>query len=114
MKLIVPNQQVDLGLVIALVWDVSKLNPIPQQGNAPAGIRTRVTASKGQYDWPDYTTGAMYWFCELEQSETHAVQQKFTLNFCAQLNIIQFVRMDATTPVITLQEQCKEKCFECL
>jgi hypothetical protein len=26
--------------------------------NAPSGIRTRVTASKGQYDWPDYTNGA--------------------------------------------------------
>ena len=27
---------------------------------APAGIRTRVTASRGPYDWPDYTTGAQY------------------------------------------------------
>ena len=26
--------------------------------DAPAGIRTRVTGSKGRNDWPDYTTGA--------------------------------------------------------
>ena len=26
--------------------------------NAPAGIRTQVIAVRGQYDWPDYTTGA--------------------------------------------------------
>ena len=26
--------------------------------SAPVGIRTRVAGSKGQNDWPDYTTGA--------------------------------------------------------
>ena len=26
---------------------------------APAGIRTQVAGSKGQNDWPDYTTGAI-------------------------------------------------------
>ena len=26
--------------------------------NAPSGIRTRVPASKGPDDWPDYTNGA--------------------------------------------------------
>ena len=26
---------------------------------APVGIRTRVAGSKGQNDWPDYTTGAI-------------------------------------------------------
>lgn len=29
-----------------------------RMNSAPAGIRTRVTDSKGQYTWPDYTTGA--------------------------------------------------------
>ena len=34
--------------------------------NAPTGIRTRVTASRGQYDWPDYTMGALLDFSESE------------------------------------------------
>ena len=31
---------------------------IRRKVNAPVGIRTRVAGSKGQNDWPDYTTGA--------------------------------------------------------
>ena len=30
-----------------------------KNNNAPAGIRTRVFASRGRNDWPDYTTGAV-------------------------------------------------------
>ena len=35
-------------------------NPLKNQHkiNAPFGIRTRVSGSKGQNDWPDYTNGA--------------------------------------------------------
>ena len=31
--------------------------------SAPVGIRTRVAGSKGQNDWPDYTTGANIVLC---------------------------------------------------
>ena len=36
--------------------------------DAPAGIRTRVSALRGLGDWPDYTTGA---YCAVELRETH-------------------------------------------
>ncbi len=37
---------------------VSESGKILENRDAPAGIRTQVIAVRGQYDWPDYTTGA--------------------------------------------------------
>ncbi len=36
--------------------------------SAPVGIRTRVAGSKGQNDWPDYTTGAIMLLCAMGET----------------------------------------------
>jgi len=36
--------------------------PTDRKMYAPVGIRTRVAGSKGQNDWPDYTTGALLFY----------------------------------------------------
>ena len=41
--------------ILEYKWLAAKINGI----GAPAGIWTRVADSKGQYTWPDYTTGAL-------------------------------------------------------
>ena len=42
----------------AVAW--TKTTGQEEGGNAPTGIRTQVIASRGQYDWPDYTIGARF------------------------------------------------------
>ena len=50
----------DINLDVEIIFDIEEIQNDTTQGvNAPAGIWTRVTGSKGPYTCPGYTTGAV-------------------------------------------------------